>query len=393
LCLYCKKALKVSIARLAKASRELSPYRALRHISSKITRSMKTIFVTGFPGFIAGRLIELLAQDDNARFLLLVEPRFGARARAEIARLAQKTAGDRDRFHLLEGDITQPQLGLSTMEFERAREETTALFHLAAIYDLAVARDVAMRVNVEGTRNVNRFALKLPRLERYHYVSTCYVAGKRTGLIRETELEHSAGFRNFYEESKYLAELEVDRLKDCLPITIYRPAVVCGDSKTGETTKYDGIYYLINYILMQPDLLSLVNIGNKRVRLNVVPVDFVVRAMATLARDERAVGATVHLADPEPLTTYDLFETIAEAAAGHGSRLHVPPTLVRSTLQLPFSETITGLPRVGVPYFFIEQIYDTTRARELLEPHGVVCPAFPSYVHALIAYVRAHPQP
>ncbi|MBX5477536.1 MAG: Male sterility domain-containing protein, partial [Pyrinomonas methylaliphatogenes] len=67
---------------------------------------MKTIFVTGFPGFIAGRLIELLAQDDNARFLLLIEPRFGARARAEIARLAQKTAGDRERFHLLEGDIT-----------------------------------------------------------------------------------------------------------------------------------------------------------------------------------------------------------------------------------------------------------------------------------------------
>lgn len=354
--------------------------------------AVKTIFLTGFPGFIAGRLIELLAQNAQAQFMLLVHPSMLERARSQLARLAERVPDASGRFHLLAGDITEPNLGLRPSELERARRETTVLFHLAAIYDLAVERETAMRVNVEGTRNVNRFALDLPNLARYHYVSTCYVAGKRRGTIHEDELVHSAGFRNHYEESKYLAEVEVDALKRDLPVTIYRPSVVCGDSQTGETAKYDGIYYLINYILMQPDLLSLVNIGNKHVRLNVVPVDFVVRAMATLAEDERAVGATVHLADPDPLTTYDLFEAIAEAVAGHGSRLHMPPTLVRSTLQLPFSETITGLPRVGVPYFFIEQTYDTTRARELLAPHGISCPPFNSYVRALVDFARRHPE-
>ncbi|HYX41892.1 MAG TPA: SDR family oxidoreductase, partial [Pyrinomonadaceae bacterium] len=232
----------------------------------------------------------------------------------------------------------------------------------------------------------------LQNLRRYNYVSTCYVAGRRTGLIREAELQHDAGFRNYYEETKYLAELEVERLKAELPLTIHRPAVVCGDSQTGETTKYDGVYYLINYLRKSPRLLALANIGNRDVRLNVVPVDFVVEAIQTLARDERAIGATVQIADPQPLTTYELFESIAHALAGRGSLLQVPPPLVHASLVLPLSEKLTGLPRIAVPYFFIDQTYDTARAEELLAPHGVRCPPFPTYVHALINYVVAHPQ-
>lgn len=351
----------------------------------------ETIFLTGFPGFIAGRLVKRLAED-GARFLLLVQPAFIERARAETARIALETGADADRFSIIEGDITQTDLGLSRPELERARSETTMLFHLAAIYDLAVARNLAMRVNLEGTRNVNALARSLPHLRRYHYVSTCYVAGLRHGLILETELRHEAGFRNFYEETKYLAELEVEALKAELPVTIHRPSVVCGDSRTGETAKYDGIYYLVNYLRMHPSLFSLINIGNREVRLNLVPVDFVVEAMWALTKDERATGATVQLADPAPLTTHELFEAIARTLAGRGSRLTIPQRLVRSTLSLPLSPTLTGLPRSGVPYFFHDQTYDTTRARALLEQHGVRCPPFTDYVGTLIEFVSRHPR-
>jgi len=351
----------------------------------------ETIFLTGFPGFIAGRLVKQLATD-GARLLLLVQPTFRARAQADLARICAETGASFDQFQILAGDITQTDLGLSAAARTQARAETTSIFHLAAIYDLAVAHDLAMRVNVAGTQHVNEFAHTLQNLRRYNYVSTCYVAGRRTGLIREAELQHDAGFRNYYEETKYLAELEVERLKAELPLTIHRPAVVCGDSRTGETTKYDGVYYLINYLRKQPRLLALANIGNRGVRLNVVPVDFVVEAIQTLARDERAVGATVQIADPQPLTTYELFETIAHALAGRGSLLQVPPPLVRASLALPISEKLTGLPRIAVPYFFIDQTYDTTHAQDLLAPHGVRCPPFPTYVHALINYVAAHPQ-
>lgn len=350
----------------------------------------ETFFLTGFPGFIAGRLIERLAAG-GGRFLLLVQPALVKRAHAEIARLAESTGASADRFRVIEGDITRQRLGMLPEDFGLAQREATTIFHLAAVYDLAVERPLALRVNVEGTKNVNEFARRVESLRRYHYVSTCYVAGRRAGLVRENELRHDAGFRNFYEETKYLAEIEVDELKSELPVTIHRPAVVCGDSKTGETAKYDGVYYLIKYLMMQPKLLSLANIGNRDVRLNVVPVDFVVEAMVALARDERATGATVQLADPAPLTTYELFENIARTLADRGSVVTVPPTLVQRSLAFKVSEKLTGLPRVGAPYFFVKQTYDTARAEELLAPHGVACPPFPSYVHALVEFVERHP--
>lgn len=351
----------------------------------------ETIFLTGFPGFIAGRLVERLVLE-GARFLLLVQPAFLERARQDVERISRETGTPAKNFRILEGDITQEGFGLSTQELDRARQETTLIFHLAAIYDLAVARDVAVRVNVEGTRHVNRFAQALPNLRRYHYISTCYVAGLRRGRILETELRHNAGFRNHYEETKYLAELEVEALKSELPLTIHRPAVVCGDSRTGETAKYDGVYYLINYVRMHPSLFSLINIGNHEVTLNLVPVDFVVEALRALLKDERAAGQTVQLADPQPLTTHELFEAIARTLAGRGSRLTIPPRLVRTTLSLPLSPQLTGLPHAGVPYFFQDQTYDTSIARALLEPHNVRCPPFKDYVATLIDFVARHPK-
>src|SRR6185295_13300743 len=234
----------------------------------------ETIFLTGFPGFIASRLVRRLA-NDGGRFLLLVQPAFSERAQQELLIIAEQSGKAIADFTLMPGDIAQPDLGMSQADLETARSRTTILFHLAAVYDLAVSRDLAHRVNVEGTRNVNNFARSLPALHHYHYVSTCYVAGKRSGRILERELRHEAGFRNYYEETKYLAEVEVEALKSELPVTIHRPAVVCGDSRSGETAKYDGVYYLIHYLRKWPTVLSALNIGNDDVALNLVPVDFV----------------------------------------------------------------------------------------------------------------------
>jgi nucleoside-diphosphate-sugar epimerase len=353
--------------------------------------SDQTIFITGFPGFIAERLVKHLAKL-KARFILLVQPSLLSRARSDVARIAASTGADPANFSIVAGDITEENLGMSGADADRARNETTTLFHLAAIYDLAVTRDLAMRVNLDGTRNVNQFARSINDLWRYHYVSTCYVAGKREGIIMETELRHEAGFRNHYEETKYLAELEVETLKSELPITIHRPAVVCGDSRTGETAKYDGIYYLIHYLRKWPGGLTLLNIGNRDVRLNLVPVDFVIESMVTLAHDDRAIGATVQLADPATPTTQQLFNEISKVIGGRDSLATVPAGIVYPVLMLPFAPKITGLPHSAVPYFFLEQMYDTTRARELLEPHGVRCPALRDYMGALVNFVAEHPQ-
>ena len=349
----------------------------------------ETVFLTGFPGFIASRLVKQLAME-GGRFLLLVQPEFVERAREELDQIAATEGKPREVFQILPGDISQPGLGLKDTDLQIARTESTIVFHLAALYDLAVARDSAMSVNVGGTRNVNQFAASLPNLRHYHYVSTCYVAGKRRGRILETELRHDAGFRNYYEETKYLAELEVESAKAELPVTIHRPSVVCGDSRSGETAKFDGVYYLISYLLKWPSVISLFNIGNREVSLNLVPVDFVVQSLAALASDPRTIGKTLQLADPAPLSTYELFNTIARKINGSGSRITLPAPLVHFSLTLPPSPRITGLPRAAVPYFFLTQTYDTRQSVELLAAHGIHCPKFPEYVSQIVDYAEKH---
>ena len=350
----------------------------------------ETLFITGFPGFIANRLLERLARKD-CDFILLAQPALVSRALEEIQRITQLTGRNADDFQIVEGDISLPRLALSDVDLELVQQQATRVFHLAAVYDLAVPEELAMRVNAGGTRNVVELARSILNLRQFHHVSTCYVAGKREGVILETELKHNAGYRNFYEESKYLAELEVESAKNELPITIHRPAVVCGDSRTGETGKYDGVYYLIHYLLRWPGGLSLINIGNHVVSLNLVPVDFVVDAMAALAFEERAIGKTLQLADPSPLTTNQLFNAIAKSIDGYHSRITAPAKWVRFFLMLPPSPRITGLPHHAVPYFFVKQLYDSTQAQQLLASHNIRCPPFESYVDNIVEFAKRNP--
>ena len=149
-------------------------------------------------------------------------------------------------------------------------------------------------------------------------------------------------------------------------MTIFRPSVVVGDSQTGETAKYDGIYYLILYLRRWPQLLRQINVGNDRVRLNFVPVDFVVESLAVLSLDEKTKGKTIALADPAPLTTAELFDLIAEKLSGKLSSITPPPKLVEVSLSTPISPPITGLPLLRRALFFLSQTYDTQEAEECL---------------------------
>ncbi len=353
--------------------------------------SSETIFITGFPGFIAERLVKRLA-NRNVRFYLLVQKNFIEKAVRDIERFAAETAVPKENFVIVEGDITRENLGIGDEDLKTISAETTDVFHLAAVYDLGVEKDLAFRVNVEGTKNVNEFVINLPNLRRYNYISTCYIAGARTGEILESDLEHDSAFRNFYEETKYLAEVEVEKLKGKFPTTIYRPSVVVGDSTTGETAKYDGIYYLINYLRIFPHLFRFINVGNKNVKLNLVPVDFIVEGIAALSKDEKAVGATVALADPNPLTTAEIFDAIAETMIGKKSVIIPPPSLMEKTLMLPFTPAVSGLPHSGVTYFFLPQTFDTSAANKLLAAHGIACPGFKSYVKNLLQFVEKNPK-
>jgi thioester reductase-like protein len=340
----------------------------------------RTYLLTGFPGFLAGRLVpRLLADDDQARIVALVEPRMVARAR-ELAP---------DGVDVQPGDITDPLLGLDPKTYDRLVDETVRVFHLAAVYDLAVGAELAERVNVTGTQHVVDFCRRAPHLERHHYISTAYVAGMRSGLVLEEELAEGQTFKNFYESTKFAAEVIVRASMDEVPTTIYRPAIVVGDSRTGETQKFDGPYYLLRS--MNSPLGARLQIGRGDAAFNVVPVDFVVDAIAAGARDPDAVGHTLHLVDPEPVSSHELTRLLAVAYKDTEPNIPLSPGLVDRSLALaPVRKLFGGTPRQSIVYLNHPVSFDTTQAADVLGRNGLRCPRFPEYVSKMVAFFKAH---
>ena len=124
---------------------------------------------------------------------------------------------------------------------------------------------------------------KLPNLERYIYFSTAYVVGNREGTLYETELIAPERFKNHYEETKYEAEVLVDKLKDEVPITIIRPGIVKGHSHTGETIKFDGPYFIMNFLERLKFFPLIPRLGKGESYVNLVPIDYIIQATTYLA--------------------------------------------------------------------------------------------------------------
>src|SRR3954453_14353103 len=161
------------------------------------------VFLTGFPGFIGTRLAKRLLDDDpELRIAALVESKMADKAKEAAGKL-----DGGDRIEVLPGDIGERDLGLDKEQTERLRREVTAVYHLAAIYNLAVPFDIAQKVNGEGTGNVLGLCGRCENLERLNYVSTAYVAGERKGDVYEHELNLGQGFKNHYESTKFQAEI------------------------------------------------------------------------------------------------------------------------------------------------------------------------------------------
>jgi thioester reductase-like protein len=354
---------------------------------------MPTLLFTGFPGFLGRELLpRVLARRTDADAVCLVQEKFAAQARdarEALARAHPHTAG---RVRLVAGDITAPGLGIAAGELPR---DVVEIHHLAALYDLGAAREPALRVNVDGTRNVLVAAERFPALERLHYMSTCYVSGRHAGLFREEDLELGQAFHNHYEESKHLAEREVRaRMAAGLPATIYRPAITVGDTATGVTQKYDGPYFAIQWLLRQPGPLALMPVvGDLGAQVNVVPRDFVVSAIAHLAGLPASRGRTYHLADPAPLTAREMIAVFGRTL---GKRIVKVPLGIRTAKfaieKVPGVYRLLRIPSFLVDYFVHPARYDTRNASTDLAGSGISCPPFPTYVEPMIAFARAHPE-
>ena len=342
------------------------------------------MFLTGVPGFLGTRLLRTLAHErPDLPIRLLVQPKFEEKARGAVADL-----GLQDRTELLPGDITAPDLGLGD-RYESLAGQVTVACHLAAVYDLSIPRDVGWRVNVDGTRHVFDFLGQCPHLERAGYVSTAYVSGRRTGTIHEDELVHDAGFKNFYEETKYHAEVLVQDRMDDIPTLIFRPSIVVGDSETGETDKFDGPYFVLNALRRLPKYTLMTRVGSGTETVNLVPVDFVVDAMGHLLGPEGHEGAVFHLTDPRPLTTQALLELFADLLDKRVAYVPVPPSMARGLMSTGVGQFLGIAPEL-IDYFDHPSRYDSSNTRAALDATEIACPALPDYAPAMVKYARRH---
>ena len=351
------------------------------------------VLFTGFPGFIGKQLIErLLRAHPETSFTFLIQEKMRPLAEKSVAAIDANHSGFGERASLVAGDITQPWLGMGEDAYRQETGRTTHVWHLAAVYDLSVPESIAYRVNVIGTANILDFCEDCTSFVRLDYVSTCYVSGERTGLVRESELDEGQAFKNHYESTKAWAEMEVRRRMHRLPACIHRPAMVVGDSRTGETDKYDGPYFVVKLLMRLPKWVPMVHIGEGTARPNMVPVDFLCDGMAAVWDNPDALGHTIQWADPNPYPTKDVVERLLKILGRARAIGTVPPEPVELALSAEKVREVVHVPKETIIYFNHDVIYDTENQVRLLEGTGVRCPDFLSYWPTLVEYVRTHPE-
>ena len=183
--------------------------------------------------------------------------------------------------------------------------------------------------------------------------------------------------------------MRVRKAKERLPISVYRPSIVVGDSKTGEISRFDGPYFMGLLLASSPVSVPLPLPGKGIGPLNMVPVDYVVDAIYHLSLHPRAEGRTFHLVDPNPLSARKVYELIAARAGRKPPRISVSAGLAKTLLRIPGLEKVSRAHRQAIDYVNTLAIYNNDNTEKLLWGSPIVCPPFESYLDNLMEYVRA----
>jgi NAD(P)-dependent dehydrogenase (short-subunit alcohol dehydrogenase family) len=361
-------------------------------------------FITGASGFIGRRLVKKLLERDDSIVYFLVR----SSEKDALAGLFEYWECDAKRAIPIVGDLTEPELGIVTVDRKKLGKKTTHFFHLAAIYDLSADADIQLKVNVEGTRNTVKFAEAIGA-KHFHLFSSIASAGMFEGLFREDMFEEAEGLDHPYFKTKHDSEGIVR--KECsIPWRIYRPAIVVGDSRTGEMDKIDGPYYFFKLIQKMRKLLPawMPTVGIEGGRINVVPVDFLVNAVDHIAHAKGEDGKCFHLVDPTPMRVGDLLNTFARAAHAPEMTMRInaalfsfiPRHMRKALLALTPVRRIRiavmkdlGLPDDMFRFVNYPTRFDCRETTRVLKGTGIKVPALEDYAWKLWDYWERHLDP
>ena len=361
-------------------------------------------FVTGATGFIGRNLIELLLEREGTVYVLVRE---GSKGR--LSELRARWGADEDRVVGIVGDLSQPCLGVSEEDLERLTGEVDHLFHLAAIYDMTADAESQRVANVEGTRHMVEFAERVDA-GRVHMVSSIAAAGLYEGTWREDMFDEAQNLETHpyfltKHESEGVVREELDR-----PWRVYRPGIVVGNSETGEMDKVDGPYYFFKLIRRirntVPQWIPMPGVQGREI--NIVPVDFVVRAMDHIAHLDGLDGRAFHLTDPKPPTAGEVIDIFARAAHAPQSSVRLPAAavdalqpLVRTGVSaLPLGDAVVdraladfGIPRSVLVYVNYPTHFDSRQTEAALAGTDIAVPPLEAYAGKLWDYWERHLDP
>ncbi len=272
------------------------------------------IFLTGSTGFLGGKLIRNLIDETDHHLYLL----FRNEKKAEKI-ISSFTRKQRNRIHLVQGDITSPDCGLREKDKKIIAGKMDVVYHLAALVKFEEdLRDELFRVNFQGTKNILNLAVELG-VKKFFHVSTAYTVGRRNIGV-EALYDRAAEYNNPYEESKVQSEHLVDSYRDHMDISIFRPAIIVGDSKTGEADSAFTLYGFMRALeVFKKKTIRAGStgqvyriIGAMRGTSNFVPVDYVADILSLALY--RAENETVYnITNPNPPTNMDILTWIQQA--------------------------------------------------------------------------------
>ena len=361
-------------------------------------------FVTGATGFIGKRLVKkLLARKGTTVHFLIRKESAG-----KVEALREYWGVSAARVVPVHGDLTAKKLGVSADDVKKLKGQIDHFYHLAAVYDLSADEESQIAVNVDGTRNTVEFA-KAIDAGHFHHVSSIAAAGLYEGVFREDMFEEAENYEHPYFMTKHESEKIVR--KECkVPWTVFRPAMVVGDSTTGEMDKIDGPYYFFKLIQRMRQLLPpwMPAVGLEGGRINIVPVDFVVDALDVISHKTSIAKKCFHLVDPVGYRVGDVLDIFSRAA--HAPKMNlfinaallgfIPRSVKKSLMALAPVRRVRnaimadlGLPEDMLTFVNYPTRFDCRETLAALKGSGVECPNLKDYAWRVWDYWERHLDP
>ena len=361
-------------------------------------------FVTGATGFIGKRLVKKLLERKGSVVHFLIRQA----SEAKVAGLREYWGVSASRALPVFGDLTSKKLGVSADDIKALKGQMDHFYHLAAVYDLEADAESQIAVNIDGTRNTVELA-KAIGAKHFHHVSSIAAAGLYEGVFREDMFDEAENIDHPYFMTKHESE-KIVRTECKVPWSVYRPALVVGDSRTGEMDKIDGPYYFFKLIQRMRQILPpwMPSVGLEGGRINIVPVDFVVEALDHISHHKRASGQCFHLVDPMGYRVGDVLDILSKAAHAPKMNLFVnaalmgfiPKSVKKGLMALAPVRRVyraimqdLGLPEDMMNFVNYPTRFDCRETLAALKGSGIECPNLKDYAWRLWDYWERHLDP